>query len=451
MYMFYQKNHRYILISSGLLIYLLFYISVAWTGWLDIFFSGAALHVGAKGIDFYQLPKGAWAFWHSLSLVGDHLPATSPYTSQYFANENVYHPFFTIVLGSFLTLFDPARAPYIWLWLKLPISLLVIGYFFWSFRSSKHIGFAVFLLLANFSIYLELAAWQFHFVLNMFVLLFLITLLKKRSIIWTGIYYWLGMLVKPIGLLFLPVLCFKGRWPIALIGLWLFIVSTVVFFIDNVGGYYTNNLLNNLTASGGAGPNQIITFSALLHYLTSWPAIIYQCIQIGLFLIIVFLSSLKRIALVKAIFLYIAYYLCFYNAVFEYQWSTLAYVLAVCVVVCPEFQTGLAKGLILLTCLPDCFVLLAYWHKDVKDLGHLGLIPGPTAWAWMVVSKLLPLCLVIVCVMYADLKPIFRQLRALWQGLRALNRELNIFGEQSVTAPTEEPQAISPQAETSHV
>jgi hypothetical protein len=42
----------------------------------------------------------------------------------------------------------------------------------------------------------------------------------------------------------------------------------------------------------------------------------------------------------------------------------------------------------LLTCLPDCFLLLARLHIDVKDLGYLGLIPGPTAWEWMTISRL---------------------------------------------------------------
>ena len=50
---------QYFLVYLGLVIYLLFFISVAQTGWFDVFFSGAALHDGAKGVDFYQLLKGA--------------------------------------------------------------------------------------------------------------------------------------------------------------------------------------------------------------------------------------------------------------------------------------------------------------------------------------------------------------------------------------------------------
>jgi hypothetical protein len=426
----YRHLKKYFLIYLGLVIYLLFFISVAWTGWFDVFFSGAALHVGAKGIDFYQLPKGAWGFLHGATLVGDHLPAGTPYTDAYFSNGNVYHPLFTLTVGWFLTLFDPARAPYVWLWVKLPISLLVVGYFFWSFRTSKYINFAVFILLANFSIYLELAAWQFHFVLNMFLMLFFIVLVKKRSVLWNGVLYWLGMLIKPIGLLFVPTLLFKGRWKIALIGIWFFILSTVLFTIHDTGAYYTSNLLANLSTSGTAGPNQIITLSALLHYMTSWPDIVYTAIQDGFLALVLFLSALKRIHIAQAIFLYIVYYLCFYQAVYEYQWSTLAYILAICIVVCPSFQTRFARFCILLTCLPDCFILLNQMHVDVKDLGYLGMIPGGTAWEWMVVSKLIPLFLVVVSVLFADVKPIFKEMKAFLGAMRRINAQLEVFGEQ---------------------
>jgi hypothetical protein len=143
---------------------------------------------------------------------------------------------------------------------------------------------------------------------------------------------------------------------------------------------------------------------------------------------------LRRIHISKAIFLYVAYYLCFYEQVFEYQWSTLAYVSAVCVVTCPEFQTRFSRFCILLTCLPDCFILLNRLHIDVKDLGYLGLIPGATAWEWMVVSKLMPLFLLLVSVLAADFKPILKQIKALWQAIRKVNDYLDLFGdEQSIS------------------
>lgn len=433
MYTVFRHFKQYALIYCGLIIYLLFFISVAQTGWFNVLFSGAALHDGAKGIDFYQIPKGAWSYWHGGTLVGDHLPTDSPW-NQYFANGNVYHPLFTLILGSFLTWFDPARSPYIWLWIKLPISLIVIGYFFWSFRTSKYNNFAVFILLVNFSIYLELAAWQFHFVLNMFFLLFFITVIKKRSYVLNGLLYWLGMLVKPVGLLFVPVLCFKGQWRTALLGITLFLVTTFIFLFHQTGNYYTDNLQATLTATGTGGPNQIITLSALLHFSTNWPSIAYQAIQNGALVIVIFLSALRRTHIAKAFFLYIAYFLCFYTSVFEYQWSTLAYVIAVCIVTCPEFQTRFSRFCILLTCLPDCFFILNRLHVDVQDLGYLGLIPGETAWKWMTISKLIPLFLLLISVLYTDVKPIVRQMKAFLQAMRKVNDHLEVFGTQEEEA-----------------
>jgi hypothetical protein len=426
----YTQLKKHYLIAIGLIIYLLFFISVAWTGWFDIFFSAAALHVGAKGIDFYQIPKGAWAFWHGGSLTGDPLADGSQYAKQYYSNGNVYHPLVTLTLGSLLALFNPAQSPYIWLWSKLFLSALVIACFFWSFRASKHIDFAVFILCANLSIYLELAAWQFHFILNMFLLLLLIMLIKRRAPLWTGWVYCLGMLIKPVGLLFVPMLLFKGRWKIIVHGIWLFIVCTIPFLFFGKGQYYINNLIVNLSLSGTMGPNQIITFSALLHYITHWPDLVYQALQNVALYLVVFLSTLRRIPIAKAAFLYIAYYLCFYEQVFEYQWSSLAYVLAVCVVTCPEFQTKLARFCVLLTCLPDCFLLLNRLHIDVKDEGYYGFIPGATAWEWMVVSKIIPLFLLLVVVLVTDGKPIFRQVKTFWMTLRKINDSAGLFGDE---------------------
>ncbi|GHO83993.1 glycosyltransferase family 87 protein [Dictyobacter formicarum] len=429
----------YGLVYLGLCVYLLFLISIVWTGWLNIFFSGAALHEGAKGIDFYQLPNGAWAFWHGGSLTGAALPDGAQYAQPNYANSNVYHPLFTLTLGSLLALFSPEQSPYIWLWFKAILTLLLVAYFVWNFRQHKYVGFAAFIILANFSSYLELAAWQFHFVLNVFLFLLLILLVKKRSGVWAGVFYWLGMLVKPIGILLVPTLIFKGRWKLALIGVGCFVFFTLIFLYRGTGNYYTDNLINNLSLSGTLGPNQIITLSALLHYMTQWPDIIYRAIQDSVLLVVVFLGTLKRIALPKAVLFYMAYFLCFYEQVFEYQWSTLAYILAVCMVTCSEFQTRRTMFCVLLTCLPSCFVLLNLFHVDVQNLGNLGMIPGATAWEWMVLSKFLPLFILLVSVLATDIQPIWRQMLAFWKALRRVNEHLEVFGGDIPIPATDPP------------
>lgn len=423
------------LIYPGLLLYLLFFVSVARTGWFNPLFSDPALHVGAKGIDFYQVPRGAWAFWHGGSLTGTELPGGARYAANEFANNNVYHPFFTLIVGTFLIFFNPETAPYAWLWLKLGVSLLVVAYFFWTFRQHKYVSFAVLVMFVNFSIYLELAAWQFQFVLNMLLLLLLINLCKKGARPWTGLMYGLGLLVKPIGLLFLPMLVMKRRWRSALFGLGLFIVLTWLWSLGDIGKYYTDNLTLNLFSEGSLGPNQIMTLNALLHYSTHWNDLIYKAIQNSALILAVLLGLFRRTHVSKALFWLVVYYLCFYEQVYEYQWSTLPYVLAVCVVCCPEFQTRLARFFILLTCLPGCFALLNLWHIDITNAGYLGLLPGPAAWQWMVVSKLIPLFLLCASVLAGDIKPLFNQTKAFWSALRKINAHLEIFGEAEDELP----------------
>jgi hypothetical protein len=426
----YKHLASYYWIYLGLVIYLLFFISVTWTGWFDTFFSAAALHIGAKGIDFYQVPRGAWAFWHGGSLTGDPLSDGSQYAKELFANSNVYHPVFTILIGSLLMQFNPLAAPYAWLWIKLIVSLLLIFYFIRSFRTHPYMPFGVFILCANFSAYLELAAWQFHFVLNVLILLFLIELVKRRSPIWSGLLYWGSMVVKPVGLLFVPALLFKGRWKIVAIGVGFFVVNTLLTLVGPAAGaYYTNNLSVTLT-SPPVGPNQIITLQALLIYSLHWPSLICGAIQNIALVAVIFLGSLRRIHISKAIFLAVVYYLLFYSMVFEYQWSTLAYVLPVCVVCCREFQTRLTRSCIILTCLPSCFVFLALWHIDVKDEGYYGLIPGATAWQFMTISKIIPLALLLACVLVPDIKPIYQQVKAFWIVLRDANTQLQVFGDE---------------------
>jgi hypothetical protein len=217
----------------------------------------------------------------------------------------------------------------------------------------------------------------------------------------------------------------------------LFIAATIVFFAHQTGKYYTDHLFATILTTGTGGPNQIITLSAILHFSTNWPDIAYQAIQNGFLILVIFLSSLKRTSIAKAFLLYIVYYLCFYSAVFEYQWSTLAYVIAVCIVTCREFQTRIAGFCILLTCLPDCFYILNLLHIDTQNLGYLGLIPGAIAWKWMVISKLVPLFLLLISVFSADVIPILRQMKTFWNVMSEINEHLELFGVQKETRVSE--------------
>ena len=110
-------NHK--LIYIGLLINILFYISASQTKWFDYFFSGSALHLCCKGLDFYQIPNGAYAYLHGGSLSGVVPHGVKAYWIGHpLNNYNVYHPLFTLILGGFLILFEPTKSFYIWMFLK---------------------------------------------------------------------------------------------------------------------------------------------------------------------------------------------------------------------------------------------------------------------------------------------------------------------------------------------
>lgn len=431
----YRHIATYKLIYLGLTIQLLFYVSAAWTGWFNIFFNAAALHLPDptwgnvfQGIDFYQVPRGAWALWHGGSLTGDPLGDGTVYAQGQTVNVNVYHPLFTILIGSFLLLFSPSQAFYVWLWIKLAISLLAVAYFYRSFRDHKYVQFAVFILLVSFSEYVELAAGQFHLILNVLLLLFFISLVKKRPDAWNDPFYYLSMLVKPIGFLFVPILIIKRRWKIAVLGVSMFALST--WLLNSIGGYYLDNLIANILHPDNPGPTQIITLNALLHYSTHWPDMAYTLIRYGVLAIVVLLSSFRRIHISSAIFLMVVYFLMFYNLVYEYDWSTLSYIIAVCIVCNPSFQTKLSRVCILLTCLPSCFVILRLLHFDITDRGGIyGAISGNQAWQWMVISKVIPILLLCGSVLATDIKPIAKQIKTRFITIRKTNNLSAVFGK----------------------
>lgn len=404
--------YRYKLIFAGLLLYLAFFFSVASTGWFDVFFSGPALHVGAKGIDFLQVPRGAWSFWHGGSLDGEPLKSGGVYADKEAVNSNVYHPLFTLTLGTFLATFSPGTAWLLWLWLKFVLSLAVVALFYQNFHASKYVQLAIFLLTANLSIYLELAAGQFQFLVNIAVLLLLIALTKRSSVWLGGLLYGLGLLVKPLGLLFVPILLLKRQWTTVVVGLGLFILSTLVML--TAGGYYIDGLIANIFYPWNPGPNQIITLFALWHSLVHEPAFVSALLRYSVLGLLLLLGVWRRIDLNKAIFLLVVYFLCFYNQVYEYDWSLLAYVGAICVVCCPSFQTRFARFCLLLICLPSCFVLLRILHFDVVIDKNLGAVPGTLAWQLMVISKVVPLLLLTGSVLAPDLAVLLQRCRSLW-------------------------------------
>lgn len=411
-----QRFYKHKLLFIGGIIHLTFYLSVLSGNWLNVFFSNSSTHFGRIGIDFFQVVRGAWAWWHGGSLAGVALANGQIYAPvSYFVNKNVYHPLFTIALGTPLMLLPPQVSYVTWICIKLVLDFLLIRFFGKQVQDLPYGEFATFLLLVNASEYAELEAGQYHFVFNACLLLFLLAL-RRRDLLGSTIFYALTILIKPIGLLFVPVFIFRRHWRIVLGMLGIVALATLPFFIHQAGTYYVNNLLDNFFHPSSPGPSQIMTLNALLRYSLHWPDVVYQALQYTVLAFTVLLSISKQTYLVKSIFFSIAYFLLFYNLVYEYHWSTLAYVLAACVIFCPDFQSKAARVCILLTCLPGCFLLLRLFHYNVGS----NLIPGIAAWRWMVISKITPLFLLMGCVLRPEIARGWKRV-AIWLSCKRSN------------------------------
>ena len=438
-----QKAHKYTLklkkiwlslvkhklIYMGLLINILFYVSAYQTKWFDYFFSGSSLHLCCRGLDFYQVPNGAYAYLHGGSLSGSLAPGVKEYSTGYYSNVNVYHPLFTLLVGGLFTLFTAASSFYIWMWLKLCITLGLAIYFYRSFKGSRYIHFAIFVMLIDFTQYLEIRISQYQFLFNVFMPLLLINLAKnKNAPVANGIYYFASLLVKPIGFLWWPLLFFKGQQKALLLGLLLFIVGTGIFVVNTTGDYYTHNLVGRFFAPFHDGPIQIITLDALLRYSAHVPEFVLGLLKMVFLSLTLFLSTLKRIDVVKGFYLAIVCYLLFFDLVYEYYYTSIVVVLAVCLVTCTDFQTKAARILITILSLPDVFFILHFFHLGFVQDQWLGSDPTFLGWQLMVLSRIIPVMLLTFLVLRPDIRLAFLDLRRFYKAVRQVNKELEVFG-----------------------
>lgn len=432
---------RNVLLGIGLLIHVAFFISASSTKWFNYFFSGSSLHLCCRGLDFYQIPNGAYSYWHggSLSVTQD--------TTHYLygvgfpaVNPNVYHPALTLLLGSFLILFSPAASFYVWMFLKLFINLALLIYFYRSFRESKYIYLAIFLSLINSTQYLEIEISQFQFILNVTLFLMLIALIKNKDSSLGGFFYFLTLIAKPIGLLWIPVLFFKRQWKFLLIGLGLFLFVSSTFLYNHLGDYYIKNLWSNFFNPNQSGPIQIFTLDALLRYSMPLPDSVLTAIKLSCLALVIILSAFKRVSLQTGIFLSIAYYLCFYDLTFEYHYSTLIPILAICLVTRPEFQKLSSRICIILISLPNVLFLLHLLYSWNFKLGpfdatqtmtmdpYLGPDPTVLGWQLCVLSRVMPVIALAICVVKPFIIPIAQDMFAFVRTTRKVNQELEVFG-----------------------
>jgi hypothetical protein len=401
------------LLIIGFIIYLTFNISALGPHFYDFFFFGSSVHHCCQGLDFYQIPNGMYAFLHGGSLSGVLPFGLSQYSQGYMSNFNVYHPLLTITLGGFFILFNPNLSFHLWIIIKLFITIAALFYFYKNFQGNKYLNLAMFLFLTNFSQYNEIKISQYQFLFNIFLLLFLINIVKNKDRLEGGILFFLTLIAKPIGLLWMPVLYVKRKFTILIIGINLFIISTITFNILKVGQYYTYNLIYHLFTPIQTKGIDVMSLDSLLRnaFHISVNAVTWiKFIYLGIVYLITFS---KKVHILKAVFFLVVYFLFFYDLIYQYHFSVLGPLLSVCLLTLPEFQTKIAKILIIIINMPSVFFVLRIINLGVYNNPILGVDPTFTGWTIVSFFQLLPILLLAIIVLIPDIKSLVCKIHAL--------------------------------------
>lgn len=401
---FIQFIFRSKLLIFGFLIYFLFNISALTNHFFDFFFFGSSIHHCCQGIDFYQIPNAVYSFINGGGLDGKLPAGIAPYSKNYITNYNVYHPLLTIVLGWILILTNPEVSIRAWTIAKIAITLLSIYYIFKNFKDYKFINYALFIFLIFFSQYNEIKISQFQFIFNIFILYFLINLVKNKNKIEGGILYFLTLIAKPVSLLFLPILLIKKEKKVAIIGLLIFLISTLTFNFLGLGNYYTNNIIFHVLTPIATKGIDFLSFEALLRNGFGFSINQIRFLKMITLITIYALSFDKKIKIEKFIFLLTVYFLFFYDLVFQYHFSVLGPILAICLLTLDEFQTKASRFLILIISLPNTFFIFRLLNIGIINNKTLGVDPTLETWKMVSLLQLLPILILTSIVIIPDIK-----------------------------------------------
>jgi len=326
------KKKGWILIAVGIFIRLFFYVSATKTHTLNQFFLPVT-----RGQDFFQIPNGAYSFIRGGDLQGKIGNKKNLYTSCCGVNDNVYHPFFTLLVGLPLQLLKPWVAFNLWLFFHFASDILVTFFLIRNFRYHPLLPTAIFTFLASNFGYYEILNNQYHFLLNLFVLLLVYELSIHGDSLGAGFYYFLTLLVKPVGLLFLPILIIKKSFKAAGWGLGLFLIISLIFWLIPEGKYYFSNLSSTISSNYSDWD-----IFHVLHYFLKIDLKNALEIKIFLAVILLLLNLSKRIKVFTAIFCFTLYQLIFYQSTFPYHHSILASLLAIGILL-GEIKLGVAQ------------------------------------------------------------------------------------------------------------
>jgi hypothetical protein len=270
-----------------------------------------------SGQDFFQIPNAVYAFLNGGNLTGELINKIEPYTACCGVNKNVYHPFFTFVIGIFLIQFSPWNAFNFWILMHILFTFLLFFYVWKNYSRNSNFYLALAFYLFNSFHFYEIKHAQYHFLLSFFTFLLLSELIKNKNNYLTGILYFLTLLVKPIGFLWLIPLIIYKKYKTVLTGITLFTLLTIPFVLIDQANYYISNIIN---ISGSIYPNYNLL--ALIRIINVDPSI-FKYLSFFTFIFLFVIQILKKPSIFKIVFLWIGFQLIFYSFVFHYHYSIL--------------------------------------------------------------------------------------------------------------------------------
>lgn len=289
---------------------LFYYASASQTHSLDKYFLPVT-----PGQDFFQIPNAAYSFLRGGNLQGDIGKIKNAYINCCGVNKNVYHPFFTLLAGIPLQLFQPWNAFNLWMFAHLTSDILITVFLLTRFKNSKYLPLALIVLLTSNFGYYEIVNNQYHFLLNTATFFLLYEIDKKQDSALGGIYYLLGLLVKPIGIFWALPLLRNKYFKTVTVGLAFFAVFSLIFLFVPESKYYFNNLFYVIFKSNYPDWNIFLVLGKL--NISPGPIALIKL----LFAALLAWFSIRENKPAISIFLWIIYTLTMYQNTFPYHFS----------------------------------------------------------------------------------------------------------------------------------
>ena len=339
-------------------IHLSYYVSALGTDHLLWFFPWDAIQ-SEKTMDYSQIPHAVLEWRQGGNLCGEFkLPADYP-----LLRGNVYHPIFTLLIGFPLQWLSIPVGFVILTLLKLVISTLIFVDLCRRAGQSPRFCLAAFVWWVFFVQGVEIGSGQYHFFLNMCIYFLLLGVLEDRSDTWLTGWLLASLLVKPIALLWVPLLLLRGKVRVAIAGTLGFVTLTGIGCLFQGGDQYLDLLVG--FASVPTEPpsfhrEMVFNLQAvILHWGGGKAAAVVLKYGVGLGLLVLF--CVPRISLFCGMLLATCYYLLFYSGVFEYHYTTLIPFLVLGLLTQRDLRHPFALICVVGACLPSPYFLYKWF------------------------------------------------------------------------------------------